>query len=57
MWSVHDRQRDGHEGGAGIPEAAEGQAPALPEDDQREQDECCARDAIGRQHRRGGSQP
>jgi len=20
MWSVHDRQRDGHEGGAGIPE-------------------------------------
>jgi len=37
---------------AGMAQAAEGQVPALPEDDQREQDEPRACDPVGRQHRR-----
>src|SRR5213594_1531696 len=53
----HDRERNRHVCGAGMAEAAERQAPALEEDDQREQDEGAARNPLGRQHRRRAASP
>ena len=46
----HERQHDGRPGRPRLAEAPERQAPALPECEERDQDEGAARDAVGREH-------